>query len=64
MQLHPHYQVDEQGNRVAVVLDMAEFEMLLTELEDLREREALRAEFEAWDAVTDEALVLFERTLD
>lgn len=37
IELHPHYQVDENGTRRAVILDMAEFEMLLAELYALRE---------------------------
>ena len=36
------YIIDAQGNRVAVVLDTAEYEQLLEELEELREREEMR----------------------
>ncbi len=36
------YIIDAQGNRVAVVLDTAEYAELLSELEELREREEMR----------------------
>ncbi len=36
------YIIDAQGNRVAVVLDTAEYDQLLAELEELREREEMR----------------------
>ncbi len=36
------YIVDAEGHRVAVVLDTAEYERLLEELEELRERDEMR----------------------
>ena len=36
------YIVDVEGNRVAVVLDTVEYEQLLAELQELREREEMR----------------------
>jgi PHD/YefM family antitoxin component YafN of YafNO toxin-antitoxin module len=36
------YIIDAEGNRVAVVLDTAEYEQLLAELQELREREEMR----------------------
>jgi len=36
------YIVDAQGNRVAVVMDMDEYQRLLEELEELRERDEMR----------------------
>lgn len=36
------YIVNEQGERVAVVLDTHEYEALMVELEELREREQMR----------------------
>ncbi len=37
------YLIDEQGNRVAVVLDIAEYDRILAELEDLRAFDAAKA---------------------
>jgi hypothetical protein len=42
MAVKERYIVDAQGNRVAVVLDTAEYEEMLTELQELREREEMR----------------------
>ncbi len=50
------YIVDAAGHRVAVVLDTAEYERLLEELEELREREEMRNEAPADDP--DEGLTL------
>ncbi len=47
-----HYVVDEQGNRVAVFLEISEYRRLLEELEEL---ESLRA-FDAAKASDDEAV--------
>jgi hypothetical protein len=33
LDLHPRYLTDEQGRRIAVMLDLAEFERLVSELE-------------------------------
>ncbi len=52
------YVVDEQGNRVAVLLDIAEYERVLQELEEL---ESLRA-YDAAKASGDEA-VPFEQAV-
>ncbi|MGH2599331.1 MAG: hypothetical protein ACRDJ9_08095 [Dehalococcoidia bacterium] len=53
------YVVDEQGNRVAVLLDIAEYERLIEELEEL---DAIRAYDEA-KAAGDEFIPL-EQALD
>ena len=42
MAMKERYIVDAQGNRVAVVLDTAEYEALLSELEEWRERDEMR----------------------
>ncbi len=42
MAVGERYIVDAQGNRVAVVLDAKEYEALLAEIEELREREEMR----------------------
>jgi PHD/YefM family antitoxin component YafN of YafNO toxin-antitoxin module len=47
-----HYVVNEQGNRVAVFLEISEYRRLLTELEEL---ESIRA-FDAAKASGDEAI--------
>ena len=41
MALAERYIVDTAGNRVAVVLDVADYQHLLEELEELREREEM-----------------------
>ncbi len=64
LELHPLYQVDDQGRRIAVVLDIREYEQLLAELQELRERSELSAEMDAWDKASDEALVLYEQALN
>lgn len=51
-----HYVVDEQGNRVAVFLEIAEYRKLLSELEEL---ESLCA-CDAAKATDDEAIPLEE----
>ena len=45
LDIHPRYLTDGQGRRVAVVLDLAEFERLVAELER-REAEPPSVEFE------------------
>jgi len=47
-----HYVVDEQGNRVAVFLEISEYRKLLAELEEL---ESIRA-FDAAKASGEEAI--------
>jgi len=47
-----HYVVDEQGNRVAVFLEISEYRKLLAELEEL---ESIRA-FDAAKTSDDEAI--------
>ncbi len=42
MAVKERYIVNEKGERTAVVLDTAEYEALLAELEELREREEMR----------------------
>ncbi len=37
IELHPRYVVDEEGQRVAVVLDLAAYERLLEGLEELED---------------------------
>jgi hypothetical protein len=44
MEFKKHYVVDDTGNRVGIVLDLAEYEQLLHALEEL---EAIRAYDEA-----------------
>ncbi len=41
MAAQERYIVDADGKRVAVVLDLAEYERLMAELEELREREEM-----------------------
>ncbi len=41
VRIHPRYLVDEQGNRVAVVLDVQELHRLLEEFEQLAERQEM-----------------------
>ena len=53
------YLIDENGNRLAVVLDVKEYEKLLEELEEL---EAIRA-YDAAKASEDES-VLFEQAVE
>lgn len=53
------YIVDEHGNRVAVVLDIAEYTRLLEELEEL---DAIRA-YDAAKASEDE-LIPFEQAIE
>jgi PHD/YefM family antitoxin component YafN of YafNO toxin-antitoxin module len=59
----PTYQhqfiVDAQGNRTAVILDIAEYERLMDELEEL---EAIRA-YDAAKASSDEAIP-FEQAIE
>jgi len=50
--LKERYVVDEKGNRVGVLLDMAEYRKLLEELEEL---ESLRA-YDAAKASSDEVI--------
>ncbi|MBI4672027.1 MAG: hypothetical protein HY741_10235 [Chloroflexi bacterium] len=42
MAIQERYIVDALGHRIAVVLDTAEYERLLEELEELRERDEMR----------------------
>ncbi len=52
--LKERYMIDEQGNRVGVVLDMADYQKLLEELEEL---ESLRA-YDVAKASGDQAVPL------
>ncbi len=52
--LKERYMIDEQGNRVGVVLDMADYQKLLEELEEL---ESLRA-YDRAKASDDQAIPL------
>ncbi len=47
-----HFIVDDKGNRTAIILDMAEYEKLMEEIEEL---EAIRA-YDAAIASGDEAI--------
>lgn len=52
MVLNPQFVVDGQGKRVKVILDVAEFEKLLEELEDLEDVRAYdRAKAEGGEAI-------------
>jgi hypothetical protein len=59
LKLKERYVVDDQGNRISVVLDLADYQELLEELEEL---EAIRA-YDAAKASGDEA-VPFKRAID
>ncbi len=48
--LKERYLTDAKGNRIGIILDTAEYERLIQELEELREREAMRAYKAADDA--------------
>jgi hypothetical protein len=55
-----NYVVDEQGNRIGVVLDIADYQKLLEEVEEL---EAIRA-YDAAKASGDEAIPLEQAILE
>lgn len=55
--------VNEVGERVEVILPITVFEQLLAELRELRDKENLHREFDAWDAASDQALIEFEKAL-
>jgi hypothetical protein len=57
--LHERYLTDQNGNRVGVVLNIAQYEQMLADLEEL---ESIRA-FDAAMADRDEA-VPFEQAID
>jgi hypothetical protein len=54
LKLKGRYVVDEQGNRISVVLDIADYQELLEELEEL---ESIRA-YDAAKASPDQAVPL------
>ena len=43
LKLKERYVVDDQGNRISVVLDIADYQKLLEELEDVRAYDAAKA---------------------
>ena len=60
LKLKERYVVDDQGNRISVVLDIADYQELLEELEEL---EAIRA-YDAAKASGDQAVPFEQATAE
>jgi hypothetical protein len=59
--LHERYITDAQGERIAVVLDLDAYEQLMALLEDIEDRDAVRAYDAAKVGLTDDDLIPWEQ---